>query len=71
MYPELISAGIRTGRLSRLKKQNEAVLKSSGADPSPSHGEHGSGKRAVCSAQDRTSLGIEHDEQDTVILELL
>jgi len=47
---------------------NEKV--SSGADPSPSHGKHGSGKSVVCAAQDGTSRGIEHDEQDTVTLEL-
>jgi hypothetical protein len=57
--------------LIQTEKVNRVFLRSSGADPSPSHGEHGSGNSAVCAAQDGTSRGIELDERDTVTLELL
>jgi hypothetical protein len=49
MYP--IDIGWNSNRmLIQTEKANKVILKSSGADPSPSHGEHGSGKSAVCSA---------------------
>jgi hypothetical protein len=67
----LISAGNSNRTFIQAEKANKVILKGSGADPSPSHGERESGKSDVCLAQDGTSRGIEDDEQDTVTLELL
>jgi hypothetical protein len=44
--------------LIQTEKANKVILKSSGADPSPSHDEHGSGKSAVCSASGWHVAGI-------------